>query len=100
MEYILFVWCVGWIAYLLLTVHKHRKAIDGLTDAHNANCESIRILRRNLMAIHDMGPVTCKICGGNLFVCIEDDWLCKSCRQPAPEAFAAQLDRPEERTLN
>ena len=88
------------VAYLFLTVHEQRKAIDVLTDAHNANCESIRILRMNLIAMREAGPIGCEVCGANHFVHIEDEWLCKECRQPAPADFVAQLKAPESRTTH
>ncbi len=100
MEYILLGALFGLVAYLLLIHVENRKAIDLLTDAHNANHESIRILRMNLRAMHDAGPIGCAVCGANCFVHIDDEWVCKSCRQPAPDAFVAQLDMPDERTLN
>ena len=62
--------------------------------------DRILLLEVNLKLMHDMGPATCKTCGGNLFVHVDDEWLCKSCREPAPLAFSGRLDNPEERTLN
>ena len=84
------------IMHLYSVIGKHRKAIDILTDAHNGTFDECRSLRTSIRRLIEAGPTTCETCGGNLFVCPEDEWLCKSCRQPAPESFASKLDDPHE----
>ena len=56
-------------------------------------------LHINLKAIHDAGPVGCKVCGSHRFVEDDEVWVCKECRHPAPESFVDQIS-PEERTIN
>jgi len=82
------------MAYLILS---DAKRID--RDINDVWVEIIG-LEDKIKALYDAGPIGCKVCGANLFVQIEDEWLCKECRQPAPVEFVVQIKVPESRTLN
>lgn len=77
------------MSYAVFEIEKHLVCLD----------LNIRHLDNSIRAIHEAGPIGCKVCGANHFVQIEDEWLCKECRQPAPEELVHQLS-PESRTIN
>jgi len=61
-------------------------------------------LMAQVRRLREACPYTCKGCGGTFFVLNpdeEDEWVCKSCRQPAPSCVSSELDEfNNPRTIN